>query len=306
MNHNGESQCRNALHDCLHQQLCTERFLYVIDKCNSNTSCESPDDCQNALRQLITKVHAHITHSMFFCYCRPDEPHKECLYVRENLHPQCARGDQLVEVPNCLDLRERCYRTDLCRNSFEAYQEFCKMAPNSASGCEYSFGHCREAYIGILGTPIAASCSCEGSGKDLDKCFDHFNIVFRNSCFDRARHAYYSSSDQGFQAPAGCNLGLEPIKIDHKVIPGQIVRIPTDVGEESCWSSKECVCSVSETITNCMEIPCIPTKPCNVSGTIQEHGYNYMTSSGECMCFSGEEICVPGVTMVTEKNQTAL
>ncbi|XP_044517792.1 GDNF family receptor alpha-3 [Gracilinanus agilis] len=179
--------------------LCT-----LNDKCNklrlaygevcSVANCQ-PLKCQEELRVFFEQVADHYAQALLFCPC--DNGDDVCGARRRNtIAPSCA--SPIRDLPNCLMLWNTCLQDFLCRSRLADFQMYCYHMDPPGTCVERHSSRCLKAYMGLIGTvmtpnyisnlsaDVAVSCSCQGSGNQLEECKRIEESFSRNPCLTKA------------------------------------------------------------------------------------------------------------------------
>lgn len=122
--------------------------------------------CRRALRRFFARGPPALTHALLFCGCESPACAER---RRQTFAPACAFAGPGSAPPSCLQARERCERSRLCRcvrtgwaahrrpgarrPRLLAFQASCAPAPGSRDSCPEERGpRCLLAYAGLIGT----------------------------------------------------------------------------------------------------------------------------------------------------------
>ena len=111
----------------------------------------------------------------------------------EKIHPQCAQKppDQLLPPsnghvyhppPGCHTVAELCRESPDCRSKLEYYEQSCAV-DSVTKKCAGRPSTCRSALIGILGTALRTTCSCQGiDSHQTYECLGWQRLLWLNPC----------------------------------------------------------------------------------------------------------------------------
>lgn len=108
------------------------------------------------------------------------------------MHPSCAKNPDVIDLnaangvvyagtePSCHTVAELCRDEPDCRARLEQYEQACAI-DSSTLKCAGSPNNCRLAILGILGTPLRASCTCQNTDV-LYECLGWYRLLWLNTC----------------------------------------------------------------------------------------------------------------------------
>ncbi|XP_022094102.1 GDNF family receptor alpha-1-like isoform X2 [Acanthaster planci] len=293
-----ESTCIEALNTCNFDITCRQSLYDYLTECRGDPATNScrRTACRQSIRAFLDSVSPRYTHPLLYCYC--DRHDAECDMVWRGLNAECAY--KLTPLPSCLEVKEQCARSALCRTNFENYKFQCAISDTTGTGCAQSYSACRDARLGILGTIVAASCTCRSvEGTALEECKEQQRIVLDNSCFTRASQDYYplvknqdsaqttteslAIINKRVKSKEGCAVKLWNGYPDVHVPRGQNIRIAND---DFAVCTQICRCIRTGYLSQCFDVLCNVTHPCNEAVNLLHEG------SQECICTGGEQVCI--------------
>ncbi|XP_071795996.1 GDNF family receptor alpha-4-like [Asterias amurensis] len=294
----GESTCVQALDSCTGDVTCRKLLAEYLSQCSKDrlTNTCRTTQCRTSIRFFLDHVSPIYTHALLYCYCTSTD--SQCEVLRRGLNADCAnKGGEVI--PNCLELSDQCSASTLCSTNFENYKKHCAISDTSGTGCARSYGECRNARLGILGTVVAATCTCVGSeGSVATRCKQQQHTVSDNSCFLRASYAYYSPADnvevvhttqmsrlrinKRVNSNQGCDVKLGSGSHDVYVRAGNVIRIPD---EHIADCTQICRCLSSGFLSECFSVLC------NVT-TCRKDTSLGSDAQKECVWSGCERICI--------------
>ncbi|XP_043842710.1 GDNF family receptor alpha-3 isoform X2 [Dromiciops gliroides] len=184
--------CLKSTTLCTLNDRCNKLRLAYGEVC-SVARCQ-PLKCQQELRVFFEQVAEHYAQALLFCPC--DDGDDVCGARRRNtIAPSCASPTR--DPPNCLMLWETCLQDVLCRSRLADFQMHCHTDPlGTCMGKQPR--RCLKAYMGLIGTvmtpnyisnlsaDVAVSCSCRGSGNQLEECKRIQESFSSNPCLTKA------------------------------------------------------------------------------------------------------------------------
>lgn len=120
--------------------------------------------------------------------------HDSCMIAQEKLHPACAQrppeslvpaatnGVMYSPPPSCHAVAEMCREDEDCRARLEVFEQSCAV-DSVTKKCAGKTSGCRQAMLGILGTPLRTNCACQGSDlQQLYDCLGWQRLLWLNPC----------------------------------------------------------------------------------------------------------------------------
>ncbi|KAK7805948.1 hypothetical protein U0070_011703 [Myodes glareolus] len=208
----GGNRCVAAAEACTADAQCQQLRSEYVARCLGRAA---PEDwsgpggcvrsrCRRALRRFFARGPLALTHALLFCRCESPACGER---RRQTFAPACAFAGPGPAPPSCLQARDRCERSRLCRPRLLAFQASCAPAPGSRDSCPEERGpRCRLAYAGLIGTAVTPNyldnvsarvapwCGCEDSGNRLEECEAFRKLFTRNPCLglDEALPEYWA------------------------------------------------------------------------------------------------------------------
>lgn len=120
------------------------------------------------------------------------------MIAQEKLHPVCAQrppeslsqqqssstgnGIAYNAPPACHAVAELCREDEDCRARLEVFEQSCAV-DSVTKKCAGKTSACRQAMLGILGTPLRTTCACQGSDmQQLYDCLGWQRLLWLNPC----------------------------------------------------------------------------------------------------------------------------
>ncbi|XP_021712354.1 uncharacterized protein LOC5567775 isoform X2 [Aedes aegypti] len=188
-----QSTCHLAMDSCRSDPSCYTAFKTVmmhcdLHRCNRNA-------CMNSLQSFYKGIHDDLSLDIAFCLCRKTpNRHDSCMIAQEKLHPACAQrppenlspqesnGALFSPPPSCHAVAEMCRQDDDCRSRLEVFEQSCAV-DSVTKKCAGKTSACRQAMLGILGTPLRTNCACQGSEvQQLYDCLGWQRLLWLNPC----------------------------------------------------------------------------------------------------------------------------
>ncbi|XP_053698550.1 uncharacterized protein LOC128745501 [Sabethes cyaneus] len=188
-----QSTCHLALDACRDDQVCSSALKTVLmhcelHRCNRNA-------CMESLQSFYKGIHDDLSLDIAFCLCRKTpNRHDSCMIAQEKLHPACAQrppeniGPQSTNglvygpPPSCHTVAELCREDEDCRARLEVFEQSCAV-DSVTKKCAGKTSACRQAMLGILGTPLRTNCACQGSDlQQLYDCLGWQRLLWLNPC----------------------------------------------------------------------------------------------------------------------------
>nr|XP_029714159.1 uncharacterized protein LOC109408875 [Aedes albopictus] len=189
-----QSTCHLAMDACRSDSSCYPAFKTVmmhcdLHRCNRNA-------CMNSLQSFYKGIHDDLSLDIAFCLCRKTpNRHDSCMIAQEKLHPACAQrppenlsaqessnGALFSPPPSCHAVAEMCRQDDDCRSRLEVFEQSCAV-DSVTKKCAGKTSACRQAMLGILGTPLRTNCACQGSEvQQLYDCLGWQRLLWLNPC----------------------------------------------------------------------------------------------------------------------------
>ncbi|XP_038186593.1 GDNF family receptor alpha-4 isoform X1 [Arvicola amphibius] len=204
----GGNRCVAAAEACTADAQCQQLRSEYVARCLGRAAPEGWSEpgvcvrsrCRRALRRFFARGPPALTHALLFCRCESPACAER---RRQTFAPACAFAGSGPAPPSCLQVRDRCERSRLCRPRLLAFQASCAPAPGSRDSCPEERGpRCRLAYAGLIGTAITPNyldnvsarvapwCGCGDSGNRLEECEAFRKLFTRNPCLDGAMQAF--------------------------------------------------------------------------------------------------------------------
>ncbi|GAB6031689.1 hypothetical protein CHUAL_009440 [Chamberlinius hualienensis] len=179
--------CSGAQKSCEEDETCNLLLVNITIACEDNVAVCNRSNCMTAIRHFYHLGSKGKTQDVAFCSCRHED--ETCLKSRNRLHPICATY-MPSSKPSCDEIVESCKRRDDCRNRLHKFDEACAVDKHTVK-CQSSSKECREALLGILGTPLRTSCACYGNNIiALYKCTEWQRFLWLNPCVVQAQKEY--------------------------------------------------------------------------------------------------------------------
>ncbi|XP_078006578.1 GDNF family receptor alpha-3 isoform X2 [Phascolarctos cinereus] len=193
MSQSSPDLCMKSTTLCTLNDRCNKLRLAYGEVC-SVARCQ-PLRCQQELRVFFEQVADNYAQALLFCPCEDGDD--VCgARRRNNIAPSCASPAK--DPPNCLMLWDTCLQDLLCRSRLADFQMYCcRMDPvGTCVGIQPQ--RCLKAYMGLIGTvmtpnyisnlsaDVALSCSCQGSGNQLEECMRIQESFSKNPCLTKA------------------------------------------------------------------------------------------------------------------------
>ncbi|KAK0086809.1 hypothetical protein PV325_002489 [Microctonus aethiopoides] len=186
------STCHEAYTQCRNDSECHGLLQPILNHCNVG-SC-ARNECMNALQNFYIKANDKYSMEIAFCLCKKtQDKHDECIMAQEKMHPVCAQGHDLAELPTCHSLAENC-REDktTCRNKLEHYEQSCAV-DSVTKKCAGPPVNCRRAMLGILGTELRSNCACKGTDlTQLYDCLGWQRLLWVNPCVVESQKDFHA------------------------------------------------------------------------------------------------------------------
>ncbi|XP_055524975.1 uncharacterized protein LOC129718325 isoform X4 [Wyeomyia smithii] len=188
-----QSTCHLSLDACRDDQVCSSALKTVLmhcelHRCNRNA-------CMESLQSFYKGIHDDLSLDIAFCLCRKTpNRHDSCMIAQEKLHPACAQrppenitpqgsnGLVYSPPPSCHTVAELCREDEDCRARLEVFEQSCAV-DSVTKKCAGKTSACRQAMLGILGTPLRTNCACQGSDlQQLYDCLGWQRLLWLNPC----------------------------------------------------------------------------------------------------------------------------
>ncbi|XP_058466077.1 uncharacterized protein LOC131439242 isoform X4 [Malaya genurostris] len=188
-----QSTCHLSLDACRDDQVCSSALKTVLmhcelHRCNRNA-------CMESLQGFYKGIHDDLSLDIAFCLCRKTpNRHDSCMIAQEKLHPACAQrppenitppstnGVVYSPPPSCHTVAEMCREDEDCRARLEVFEQSCAV-DSVTKKCAGKTSACRQAMLGILGTPLRTNCACQGSDlQQLYDCLGWQRLLWLNPC----------------------------------------------------------------------------------------------------------------------------
>ncbi|XP_058812726.1 uncharacterized protein LOC131677126 isoform X2 [Topomyia yanbarensis] len=188
-----QSTCHLSLDACRDDQVCSSALKTVLmhcelHRCNRNA-------CMESLQGFYKGIHDDLSLDIAFCLCRKTpNRHDSCMIAQEKLHPACAQrppesltppstnGVIYNPPPSCHTVAEMCREDEDCRARLEVFEQSCAV-DSVTKKCAGKTSGCRQAMLGILGTPLRTNCACQGSDlQQLYDCLGWQRLLWLNPC----------------------------------------------------------------------------------------------------------------------------
>ncbi|XP_055590343.1 uncharacterized protein LOC129742447 isoform X2 [Uranotaenia lowii] len=190
-----QSTCHLALDACRDDHVCSSALKTVlmhceVHRCNRNA-------CMDSLQSFYKGIHDDLSLDIAFCLCRKTpNRHDSCMIAQEKLHPACAQRppESLIPQnsngavstynppPSCHAVAEMCREDVDCRARLEVFEQSCAV-DSVTKKCAGKTSGCRQAMLGILGTPLRTNCACQGADmQGLYDCLGWQRLLWLNPC----------------------------------------------------------------------------------------------------------------------------
>ncbi|XP_044016202.1 uncharacterized protein LOC122857839 isoform X2 [Aphidius gifuensis] len=185
------STCHHAYQLCKNDSECQGLLQPVLNQCDL-ASC-SRNECMNALQNFYKKANDLHSMEIAFCLCKKTQDKQdECITAQEKMHPVCAQGHDLVELPTCHSLAEACREDKMCRIKLEHYEQSCAV-DSMTKKCAGPPADCRRAMLGILGTELRSNCACKGTDlTQLYDCLGWQRLLWVNPCVVESQKDFHA------------------------------------------------------------------------------------------------------------------
>ncbi|KFB41435.1 AGAP003479-PA-like protein [Anopheles sinensis] len=192
-----QSTCHLALHSCRDDQVCSSALKTVMMHCDQHRC--NRNACMESLQSFYKSIHDDLSLDIAFCLCRKTpNRHDMCMSAQEKLHPVCAQrppeslaqqsssqagnGVTYNAPPACHSVAELCREDEDCRARLEVFEQSCAV-DSVTKKCAGKTSACRQAMLGILGTPLRTTCACQGSDmQQLYDCLGWQRLLWLNPC----------------------------------------------------------------------------------------------------------------------------
>uniref|UniRef100_A0A182JCZ0 GDNF/GAS1 domain-containing protein n=1 Tax=Anopheles atroparvus TaxID=41427 RepID=A0A182JCZ0_ANOAO len=193
-----QSTCHLALHSCRDDQVCSSALKTVMMHCDQHRC--NRNACMESLQSFYKSIHDDLSLDIAFCLCRKTpNRHDMCMSAQEKLHPACAQrppeslaqqsssqagnGVTYNAPPACHMVAELCREDEDCRARLEVFEQSCAV-DSVTKKCAGKTSACRQAMLGILGTPLRTTCACQGSDmQQLYDCLGWQRLLWLNPCY---------------------------------------------------------------------------------------------------------------------------
>ncbi|XP_057323651.1 uncharacterized protein LOC130666554 isoform X3 [Microplitis mediator] len=185
------STCHQAYSMCRNDSECRGLFQPILNHCDAS-SC-ARNECMNALQNFYKKANDSHSMEIAFCLCKKtQDKDDECIVAQEKMHPVCAQGHDLSELPTCHSLALACREDNLCRNKLEHYEQSCAV-DSVTKKCAGPPADCRRAMLGILGTELRSNCACKGTDlTQLYDCLGWQRLLWVNPCVVESQKDFHA------------------------------------------------------------------------------------------------------------------
>ncbi|XP_035898075.1 uncharacterized protein LOC118505829 isoform X4 [Anopheles stephensi] len=191
-----QSTCHLALDSCRDDQVCSSALKTVLMHCDQHRC--NRNACMESLQSFYKSIHDDLSLDIAFCLCRKTpNRHDSCMIAQEKLHPVCAQrppeslsqqsssagnGITYNAPPACHAVAELCREDEDCRTRLEVFEQSCAV-DSVTKKCAGKTSACRQAMLGILGTPLRTTCACQGSDmQQLYDCLGWQRLLWLNPC----------------------------------------------------------------------------------------------------------------------------
>uniref|UniRef100_A0A182Q2V7 GDNF/GAS1 domain-containing protein n=1 Tax=Anopheles farauti TaxID=69004 RepID=A0A182Q2V7_9DIPT len=191
-----QSTCHLALDSCRDDQVCSSALKTVLMHCDQHRC--NRNACMESLQSFYKSIHDDLSLDVAFCLCRKTpNRHDSCMIAQEKLHPVCAQrppeslsqqsssagnGIAYNAPPACHAVAELCREDEDCRARLEVFEQSCAV-DSVTKKCAGKTSACRQAMLGILGTPLRTTCACQGSDmQQLYDCLGWQRLLWLNPC----------------------------------------------------------------------------------------------------------------------------
>ncbi|XP_058535879.1 GDNF family receptor alpha-4 [Ochotona princeps] len=196
------NRCVDAAEACTADSRCQQLRAQYVAQCLGRAAeggCPR-SRCRRALRLFFARGPPAHTLALLFCPCASPTCAER---RRQTFVPTCAFSRPGAAPPSCLEPRNACERSRVCRPRLLAFQASCVPAPEAPDGCLGGQGaHCLRAYAGLVGTAVTPNyvdnssarvapwCDCGASGNRREDCEAFRGLFTRNPCLDGAIRAF--------------------------------------------------------------------------------------------------------------------
>uniref|UniRef100_A0A1B0CRK1 GDNF/GAS1 domain-containing protein n=2 Tax=Lutzomyia longipalpis TaxID=7200 RepID=A0A1B0CRK1_LUTLO len=188
-----QSTCHIVLEACREDPSCSSSLQPVLQHCE-NHRCNR-NACMDALQTFYRAQHEDLSLDIAFCLCKkPSSRQDICLSAQEKLHPICAQkppdnantqttnGVIYQLPPTCHAVVDLCKEDDECKVRLEQFEQACAI-DSVTRKCAGRANICRSALLGILGTSLRTTCSCQGADlQQIYECLGWHKLLWQNPC----------------------------------------------------------------------------------------------------------------------------
>ncbi|XP_055716352.1 uncharacterized protein LOC129810103 isoform X3 [Phlebotomus papatasi] len=188
-----QSTCHIVLEACREDPSCSSSLQPVLLHCE-NHRCNR-NACMEALQTFYRAQHEDLSLDIAFCLCKkPSSRQDICLSAQEKLHPICAQkppdntntqttnGVIYQLPPTCHAVVDLCKEDDECKIRLEQFEQACAI-DSVTRKCAGRANICRSALLGILGTSLRTTCSCQGADlQQIYECLGWHKLLWQNPC----------------------------------------------------------------------------------------------------------------------------
>ncbi|GAB0094871.1 glial cell line-derived neurotrophic family receptor-like, isoform E [Sergentomyia squamirostris] len=188
-----QSTCHIVLEACREDTSCSSSLQPVLLHCE-NHRCNR-NACMEALQTFYRAQHEDLSLDIAFCLCKKTSSRQDiCLSAQEKLHPVCAQkppdsgnsqstnGVIYQLPPTCHAVVDLCKEDDECKVRLEQFEQACAI-DSVTRKCAGRANICRSALLGILGTSLRTTCSCQGADlQQIYECLGWHKLLWQNPC----------------------------------------------------------------------------------------------------------------------------
>ncbi|CAG5100961.1 Similar to Gfra3: GDNF family receptor alpha-3 (Mus musculus) [Cotesia congregata] len=307
------STCHQAYSMCRNDTECRGLLQPILNHCDAS-SC-ARNECMNALQKFYKKANDSHSMEIAFCLCKKTQDKDDaCIVAQEKMHPVCAQGHDISELPTCHSLALACREDITCRNKLEHYEQSCAV-DSVTKKCAGPPADCRRAMLGILGTELRSNCACKGTElTQLYDCLGWQRLLWVNPCVVESQKDFHARKKHHHHSnikPSTTTLSTDSWSTSATFFA--VTPLITDSVEEDnvfvCFKDRgkiistylyrdnepECsdLCQCGEGVTLVCNTICVQPSPCKTPFAFYNHAAPaYQAFRGRCLCYSGRFICM--------------
>ena len=155
-----DSTCQTAHTLCEEDKTCGWQLSELELHCNGSGQCQR-DSCSQAVRRFSQFVDQKLVEDLTFCRCAAGDT--QCSRLQQLAFPSCLYASEGGPPRSCLDRWRQCDRDVKCRPWKQRFVQNCKVGERSGQCESPDLDKCRQAMLGIRGTPLEGPCYCASS-----------------------------------------------------------------------------------------------------------------------------------------------